>query len=122
VQLRRKALGIGIALLWIVAGCHCQLEFASGFDFLRCDPHSAAANSHCNDDACRTVESGQALVTPPHTSWTLPLLTAWLAPSPVPVRPQSTLGRSSAAPPEFGSGWQFFQRTAPPARAPSIAS
>jgi hypothetical protein len=123
----RNILLVVTALLWLPASAHCQLEFLSGLEFLQCEtqaPSSHNPNEDCSN--CCAVEKSQCRVE--HERLTIPapvLLPAPFAPVlsttaalPAEVSPDLR----TLAPPELPQRWHFLTRTAPPARAPSLAS
>ena len=128
----RSIFGVVIATLWVVAGAHCRLEVLPGFEFLSCCQHSEAEKTpahhekDCGDDGCATVELGVYKQAKPQQAPVRPLLTlvAWLVPLPDVCQANAlhSLAGISSAPPEIPVLWQFFQRTALLARAPSSVS
>ena len=121
-----------VAVLWIAANFHCQLESIPAFGFLSCCQHSEVektATHHeneCAQDGCATVESGlyhqearqDAPIKPP-----LDLVGFSLIWPPVERDASAAATVPSASfPPEFLKVWQFSLRAALPVRAPSIAS
>ena len=121
-------LALLLALVWAPLVSHCELEGASGLDFLRCAPASQPATDgpgHC-DDSCCAVESANypapthRIVVPAPVLVTLPY--TLLAQRELPLPLQATLDLPTSAPPELSTAWQFIARAAPPCRAPSLVS
>jgi hypothetical protein len=125
----KTMLALLLALAWAPMMAHCTLETVSGLQFLRCaaDTQSSPANTDpCGDNGCCAVESANYQA-PSHQQivpvWAIALLPfdilGDLEPSPPPKVGRCHL---SSAPPELSTAWQFISRTAPPCRAPSLAS
>lgn len=122
-------LALLLALAWVPLTSHCQIESASGLEFLRCSPpaqNSTATDDHCGDAACCAIEKGNChapavqqlaarpVFAPPSPGMdpaSEPLLLARHSPSP-----------PAAPPPELSTSWQFVARAALPVRAPSLLS
>ena len=122
-------LALMLALAWVPLMSHCQLESASGLQFLRCasdDQPPASVPGHCDGASCCAVESGKYQA--PSHQQIVPVFALALLPfdlvadSGHSLPPQVSLGLLTAAPPELSSTWQFTFRTAPPSRAPSLVS
>lgn len=122
-------LALLLALAWAPLTAHCELESATGLDFLRCASASQPASNgagHCDDTSCCAVESAkypapsQRPIVPVFVLVALPLdlVTHYELPQP----PRVTLDLPTSAPPELSTAWQFIARAAPPCRAPSLAS
>ncbi len=117
------------AVFWTVAAAHCQIEVLPGLGFLRCVPAEQSApssGSHCGDNVCVTIESGQYAtdferVSAPAPPLTLAVSAFALAAIPLPDQEaESLLTPAEATAPR--KPWQFVFRTALPPRAPSVAS
>jgi len=129
VRFWKTMLGIMLALAWAPLTAHCQLESATGLQFLQCDREGrvpAQGGSHCDDSSCCDWESGQCRLPQNQVSFfvadsvvlALEPLSAWaLEPSPA-----GEPGMVTAAPAEVYRAWQFSLRAALPPRAPSVAS
>lgn len=119
----RLALWLLVAL-WLPATMHCQLE-AAGMGESHQDSCCAdeTADSECLGDACANIEnslikdSTQELhLAAPIT--VCPLCCAALVRT---ARVEPILSPKRHAPPlELKVAWQFIERAAPPARAPSL--
>lgn len=126
MQKLRAIAVVALAALWVAVGAHCLLEQVSGFRFLRCDgPRSASPpGSHCSDEGCQTVESGQYLPTAQtatEVSFEMLLLEP-LSLAEIALPADVSSGVVTAVPPDLPRTWQFSFRTALPARAPSSLS
>ena len=123
----RNILFVLTALLWLPASVHCQLESLPGLEFLHCDAETPASHDPTEDcrDCC-AVEKSQYRAE--HDRLTIPAPV--LLPVPfAPVLPATAIlpaevspGIRTLAPPELPQRWHFLTRTAPPVRAPSLAS
>lgn len=122
-----KHLALLLALCWLPAALHCQLEQAGLAPLLGCadrpdEADHPAEKSDCAADACQVVESGQ--LTLAHSRVALPVIVAAIVPSPGPVvlPPPAGAIPSPLSPPRAPLAhehtWQFVRRAAPPARAP----
>jgi hypothetical protein len=116
----------------VVAGFHCRLKVLPGFELLACclHPGSEQTPAHhekdCGDDGCAAVELGFYKPEQPQNAPLTPLLALVAILSPLP-KPDlvSVLDHPvgvSSSPPELPKVWQFSQRTALSARAPSFVS
>jgi hypothetical protein len=122
---------VGLALLWVPITAHCKLESIPALsEILGCCDHEEESAPHqdndCEQDGCAAVESGNyrtqdhdALVVAPDFA-PIDLPEAALEPSALPD--EVSLGIFTTAPPPGERIWNFFLRTALPARAPSLAS
>ncbi|HEU5122548.1 MAG TPA: hypothetical protein VFW05_00635 [Verrucomicrobiae bacterium] len=119
---------VAVALLWLPAAAHCQLETIPGLQFLACASDSSPSGneaSHCDDTNCCSVERSQyrsevfdiALITLAPSFSNL-LLADALKSLPVPIAG----GVLTAAPPELLQPRHFISRAALPVRAPSLVS
>ena len=107
-------------------GFHCRLEFVPGLEFLSCETSHVPENpadTHCDDNACRTLEAGhfvraadQWLPQVPETAVPSSSFTLKTEPSAFVI---SAL--LSTVPPDLPKTWQFSHRAALPPRAPSSA-
>jgi hypothetical protein len=112
-----------LTALWLPSSSHAWLESAGLIHSPEQGVHDA---SHEAADGCCRVEHG----TPPPKPQPLgvhplpPELPALVALHGFPAMPPSsaTCCRSTAPPPELAATWQFSQRAAPSARAPSAAA
>ena len=121
-----RILAVLVALAWVPLMSHCQLESVDGLEFLGCAADTDSLPADCSENGCCSVERSDYQA-PGHQE-TIPILI--LAPLPAgtvagserssPL--QAILGPLTAAPPEMSAAWQFISRTAPPCRAPSLAS
>lgn len=120
-----RLLLFALLALWLPATMHCRLE-AAGFFAAHddCAEQLASEGSDCKDDACPTVEdalfkeSSAALAVSAPAECFLP---DGFAPA---IERVAAAGLTlspfrGTAPPEVAVTWQFVERTAPPARAPS---
>ena len=129
VRSLKTMLALLLALAWAPLTTHCELESASGLEFLRCASDGqppAGVPGHCDDASCCAVESAKYPV-PSHR----PIVPVFvLVPPPfgvvadceLPQPPKVTLDLLTSAPPELSTAWQFISRAAPPCRAPSLVS
>jgi hypothetical protein len=120
----RAVMAVALAGLWMAVGSHCLLEHVLGFDFLRCEaPGSVDAPpwSHCEDEVCQALESGQYLSAGQIKAPVVALGVLVLQPSLAQGSPPSDLtsGVLAVAPPVLSRIWQFSLRTALLPRAPS---
>ncbi len=124
----RTIAAVALAALWVVAGSHCLLESVLGFSFLHCDPpqsSSSTPESHCNDEACQTMEAGHYLPSAQVTAPVAALGIVLFEPVSLAERSISSeniMGVLTAAPPDLPASWQFSLRAAQPPRAPSFVS
>jgi hypothetical protein len=129
VRLLKTIVTVLLAAAWLPLAAHCQIETATGLEFLVCQPDAApgqGGSSHCNDALCCDWESvlyhspqNQPQVMPHLVGMVPPASLARLGndlPAEVPARPPA------AAPPDLPKPWQFVLRAALPVRAPSVAS
>lgn len=121
----RTAAALVIAILWVAVGFHCMLEFVPGFAFLSCEASQSDAGSHCDDQACHSVEAGQFLLAARASLPQAPSFACVLKPLDVPplLLPRPAVSAPVAAsPPGLVSSWQFSLRAALPVRAPAVLS
>src|SRR5262245_35305420 len=103
-----KILAILFLALWLPVTSHCQLEKIPGLEFLEC-PSDVAEDSHCDDDACVTIESGDYKIQDNDTSLPHPVFTIVLFNF---ALSESTAAENSGVvlttvPLEIPAGWQF---------------
>lgn len=120
----RRLVALALLAVWLPATLHCDIETAGLAGVFACcdDERSpAAANDHCDDDACKTVEDGavktDALAKLVHPA---ALIVIALLPPAAEIPACAVRPASTDAPPELGRSWQFSVRAAPPARAPDV--
>jgi hypothetical protein len=124
-----KTICVLLALLWLPATTHCNLERAFDLTMLACGSSGPDQHSHsesdCDLDGCSVLEDGHFktedsfLVTVP--DFALACLPVFL------FTPSIEPDTASASPPVARSdfslisrGWRFSQRTVLPIRAPSL--
>ena len=133
----RTILILLLAALWAPVSIHCQLEQIPALEFLSCCSHDDADDTHpgkgcaeddCATDACSVVESGfykieDHGVLVALANFDLSTTPAWLELL-LPADPALTSTHSPRSQPSPSPirPWQFFTRTALPARAPDSAS
>jgi hypothetical protein len=129
MRLFRTLLTVLLAVAWMPLTAHCQLERATGLEFLSCSTAGEAgadAGSHCDGTACCGLESEQYQLPPSQPLISPPDLTVVLLASL--VTPETELPARLAAvslittPLPGPRPWQFHTRAALPVRAPSFAS
>lgn len=119
-----------LVTLWLPATLHCQLEAAglgeSHHDDC-CPEQSAPTGTDCLGDACANIETSLIKESAPDLNLAAPVghhLFCGIAPAILRaalVAP--ALSPTGHAPPlELKVTWQFVERAAPPARAPSLHS
>jgi len=113
-----------LLVLWMPATSHCALE---AVDLLQ-QSQGCANAADCAGDACRVVESGFLKQTNLATKIVAPDLSTWLLSLCLQIGAPTTLvsvaNFSQGVPVEpqgWVVSWSFEQRTALPARAPSLA-
>jgi hypothetical protein len=122
-------LALLLALAWAPLTTHCELESASGLEFLRCasvGQPPEGVPGHCDDASCCGVESAKYPV--PSQRPIVPVFT--LVPAPfgvvahceLPQPLKVTPDLPATAPPELSTAWQFISRTASLCRAPSLVA
>ena len=115
-----------LALLWLPATVHCQLENL-GFDALFGCADGGAADDHaaggpCADESCQTIETGQVALAKSRIdagSMALAGLVPFCLfelPAPLPAAEVMPLRQEETLP--LRRTWQFDRRDAWPARAP----
>ncbi len=131
VQFARRLAALLLLVLWLPALLHCPLEAAGLTLTSTCcvDDHSAEASDGCTRDGCETLESGFTKPPADGAVAPAPVLCACLqsrlcVPTPVaPVLPPvDGVTTAATAPPETIRSLPFLTRTAPPSRAPALAS
>lgn len=129
MRLVRTLLTLMMALGWAPLAAHCQVEMATGLQFLRCEAGPSAsgcAESPCEQKTCCEWESG--LYQAPQNAFSLhpiPIEAALLHPFDelrTPVAFEIGICMWATGPPEPPEPWQFFLRAALPIRAPSLHS
>lgn len=125
----RTLIVVVMALGWVTATSHCQLEVLSGLESLRCVSNFQSSNGGadpCNDRECCSVESAkhqfsrQQEISPVVALAIVPVADSAVLEQSLPA--EVSLGILTAAHPELRASWQFSLRTALPVRAPSLAS
>jgi hypothetical protein len=130
-----KIMAACLALLWVPATGHCQIELLTEWEFLSCgsghadDGCGSKAADPCEDDACASVEGGDyrsdaQKVTTARPDFGAMLLASWahLASILAVEESASSLVFAAESPPVLLTSWQFVSRAALPPRAPSLAS
>ncbi len=113
-----------VAVLWLPAVAHCQLEMLTGLEFLQCAEEAPASHTPARDCAdCCSVEKAQFRVehsrlSVPVPDWLPVFLTIRASSETVPMPQTGALDRTSASP-DLAHRWHFLRRTALPVRAPS---
>ncbi len=115
-----------LALIWVPLTAHCQLESATGLDFLGCgsaEQSDAQGGPCCDDSLCCAWENGPCSL-PQNFSSELPCGAVLETIPLVHVKPPqgSSFDVPKLAPPYLCKIWQFLSRAALPVRAPSVAS
>ena len=127
-RLRRSLVWL-LAVLWLPAILHCEIDqaglFASPPGCCEHDEqHQAADDDAACDETCAVFDLGLGKVRDAALSLPAPPLldlADWLRPAAKPdaAAAPSLLSRATDSPPELSRTWQFSARTALPARAPS---
>jgi hypothetical protein len=113
-----------LVAVWLPATMHCQIE--AGLDGSHediCCAEETTAATDCVGDACANIEASLIKDSAPELylaapDSACPLCCAALVSA---ARPESVLSPKRHAPPlELKVAWQFIERAAPPARAPSL--
>jgi hypothetical protein len=125
----RTVVTLLLALLWLPATVHCQLEAISGLEFLSCCQHAAPNTSpthhakDCATDGCAAVEAGFYLLPAVSVTPVAPQLAAHLVMAAPAATPSTAELRAhslpSPVPPDRSVRWRFLWRAAAPPRAPS---
>lgn len=118
----QKCIAILFVALWVPLTAHCSLEKLPGLSFLNCPADTA--DTHCDDEACRTIESGSYKISSDSAVVALPAVcVTWTVLADL----NETFSVSCAAslrpllqPPALPKQWQFVFRAALPVRAPSL--
>lgn len=117
-----KSICLLIAILWVPMTQHCLLE-AAGNDVTQCDH---AMQESCAHDGCGIVEGGGYQSKAGFMKLAAPALLLfacflWAVSTPDLKPRESTITDEALARPlDWVPVWQFVQRAAPPARAPSF--
>ncbi len=121
-----KITALLLAILWLPATVHCQLETLGLGALFACAGDDGAAHADgkgCSDDGCQTIESGQVAVSKPRIDVSSLALFAFAchfclfevaAPD---VASEFVASRQDETLP-LRRTWQFDRRAALPARAP----
>ncbi len=121
----RLALWLLVAV-WLPATMHCQLE-AAGLGGSHHDSCCAeeSATADCRGDACANIEASLIKESTPTFNLAAPVCDSLFhcAALAVASDAEPALSPIRQAPPlELKVAWQFIERAAPPARAPSLGS
>jgi hypothetical protein len=121
----RFALWLLVAL-WLPATMHCQLEAAGMGEAQHdscCTGETADSGTDCLGDACGNIENSLIKDSAPELYLASPITVCPLCSAAL-VRAacaEPVLSPKRHAPPsELTVAWQFIERAAPPARAPSL--
>lgn len=122
----RLALWLLVAL-WLPATMHCQLE-AAGLGEAQhdscCTGETADGGTDCLGDACANIENSLIKDSAPELHLAAPVTVCPLCCAALrsTVRAEPVLSPKRHAPPlTLQAAWQFIERAAPPARAPSLS-
>jgi len=120
----RHLLALALALLWLPATLHCDLEAAGLGQAFGCHEESAHDPHHCSDDSCHAIESLTYKIDTAPVKILPPALGLFnhcpLSPAPLFAPPVGELSVCRPSePPPLARHWRFARRAAPPARAPS---
>jgi hypothetical protein len=128
VRLIRTVWVLSVVGLWLGMNFHCRLESVPGLEFMSCEASHVPENpadTHCDDNACRTIEAGHFTQAIARVSPERPAASAALAGRVAPepeLQPVAGVSAPPATvPPDLPRAWQFLCRAALPPRAPSTA-
>lgn len=126
-----RLLALVLALLWVPLTQHCSLE---GAGLLGNDPEAHASSccsggsDSCAHEVCKVVEDGvympgtEILKAPNPSVSPSVCLICLVAIAPPPANAELAPARERTRAPDWQPTWQFVQRAALPARAPSGVS
>ena len=126
----RNILSILALALWLPATLHCALESIPGLEFLACASEHSSSERQSGDRCCaveRTIYKNEQVRQTLRVPALLPLPPALPSAVEAELPADSRFGILTTAPPgtvplQLSQRWQFFSRTALPARAPSLIS
>ncbi|MCP5523095.1 MAG: hypothetical protein H7A46_16285 [Verrucomicrobiales bacterium] len=124
-----RVVAVCLLVLWAPVTVHCTLEAMPQLSFLSscCGDNAGGDCDHCAGDACQAVESGHYRLEDnpdiaPQWNPQPGLLACLLLPACWDTDACVVLVPCATAPPELAATWQFVQRAAPRARAPSLTA